>query len=240
MSRFTSLVALVASRSHKFLLAALLIFPALVAAQNLDPTRFESTIERFEARDAESMPPEGGIVLTGSSSIAMWNNRAAEALAPLSVIPRGFGGSVMGDVLHYLDRVALKYKPRAILIYEGDNDTAFGLELDLVESQLTEIIARIDAELPETRVYLLSVKPSVARLNVWEKAQALTARYEAIAAANPKVYTIDVVSPFMDAQGEVMTDIFIADNLHLNDKGNEIWGRAIKAGLMPVEARYEK
>ena len=29
----------------------------------------------------------------------------------------------MHDVLHYLDRVALTYNPRAILIYEGDNDT---------------------------------------------------------------------------------------------------------------------
>ena len=207
--------------------------------QNIDPTRFEKNIERFEAMDAESMPPEGAIVLTGSSSIALWNRRAAEALAPLTVIPRGFGGSVMGDVLHYLDRVALVYKPRAILIYEGDNDTAFGLDLDLVESQLNEIIARVDAQLPETRIYLLSVKPSVARLNFWEQAQALSARYQAIADANPKVFTIDVVSPFMDENGEVMRDIFISDNLHLNDKGNEIWGRAIKAGLMPTEAQFE-
>ena len=66
-----------------------------------------------------------------------------------------------------------------------------------------------------------------------------TARYQAIADANPKVFTIDVVSPFMDENGTVMSDIFISDNLHLNDKGNEIWGRAIKAGLMPVEAPFE-
>ncbi|MEJ0098590.1 MAG: hypothetical protein WDO12_02095 [Pseudomonadota bacterium] len=33
-----------------------------------------------------------------------------------------------------------------------------------------------------------------------------------------------------------MTDIFVADNLHLNDKGNAIWGATIKAALMPLEA----
>jgi lysophospholipase L1-like esterase len=43
----------------------------------------------------------------------------------------------------------------------------------------------------------------------------------------------------MDKNGTVMRDIFISDNLHLNDEGNEIWGRAIKAGLMPVEAIFE-
>jgi lysophospholipase L1-like esterase len=27
--------------------------------------------------------------------------------------------------------------------------------------------------------------------------------------------------------------------LHLNDKGNELWGRAIKAGLMKIEGQFE-
>ena len=36
-----------------------------------------------------------------------------------------------------------------------------------------------------------------------------------------------------------MTDIFIADGLHLNDLGNAIWGSVIKAALMPMEARHE-
>jgi hypothetical protein len=40
--------------------------------------------------------------------------------------------------------------------------------------------------------------------------------------------------------GSVMTDIFIADNLHLNDLGNAIWGATVKAALMPMEARAEQ
>ena len=77
-----------------------------------DPTRFEETIQRFEQQDRLNPPPEGAIVLTGSSSIARWNDQAVKALAPLTVIPRGFGGSIMHDVVHYLDRVALNYRPR--------------------------------------------------------------------------------------------------------------------------------
>ena len=72
----------------------------------------------------------------------------------------------MNDVLHYLDRVALAYEPRAILIYEGDNDTAAQLSTDLILGQLRQIIARIHEALPETRVYVLSVKPSVLRWGV--------------------------------------------------------------------------
>ena len=52
-----------------FLLSALTLGAAF--GQDLDPRRFEATIERFEAMDAQSMPPERAIVLTGSSSIAL-------------------------------------------------------------------------------------------------------------------------------------------------------------------------
>ncbi|MEQ8406991.1 MAG: GDSL-type esterase/lipase family protein, partial [Gammaproteobacteria bacterium] len=183
--------------------------------------------------------PENAIVLTGSSSIARWNDQAAAALAPLTVIARGFGGSVMEDVAYHLDRVALRYNPRAILIYEGDNDTAFGIPEEKILGQLESIIARIHDALPETRVYVLSVKPSVSRLNVWDTAQRVNAGYQAIAKADPLVHYVDVANPFLWADGSVMDDIFVDDDLHLNDMGNLIWGSSIRAALMPLEARHE-
>lgn len=211
-----------------------------VLGQNTDPTRWETAMTRFDEQDQMHPPPEGAIVLTGSSSIARWNDQAAAALAPLTVIPRGFGGSVMGDVLHHLDRVALRYKPRAILIYEGDNDTAWGLPEDKIVNQFEQIVARVHETLPETRIYVLSVKPSVLRQEVWPNAQKVSASLQAIANRDPLVYFVDVATPFLHGDGSVMTDIFVEDNLHLNDMGNLIWGAAIRAALMPQEARHEK
>ena len=226
----------------RLVLLLLLGCSTLVHAQQLpDPQRFEDTILRFEAQDRASPPPQGAIVLTGSSSIARWNDQAAEALAPLTVIPRGFGGSVMNDVLYYLDRVALAYKPRAILIYEGDNDTGMDTPIprEMVLGQLEQIIDRVHDELPETRIYVLSVKPSILRWNVWPLARDLSAGYKEIANNDPLVYYVDVASPLLNSDGSVMPDIFVADNLHLNDVGNQIWGATIRAALMPIEARYE-
>ena len=224
------------------LLLVALAASQLTAQEYPDPIRFEETITQFEEQDRMHPPPQGAIVLTGSSSIARWNNQAVEALAPLTVIPRGFGGSIMHDVVHYLDRVALNYKPRAILIYEGDNDTGvarYGLSKENILGDLNKIINRVHEELPDTRIYVLSVKPSVLRQNVWPRAQAVNAGYKAIADKDPLVFYVDVATPFLNVDGSVMTDIFVEDNLHLNDLGNAIWGAAIKAALMPMEARHE-
>lgn len=209
------------------------------AQQNSDPDRWESSMQAFDEQDKTSPPPENAIVLTGSSSIARWNNEAAAALAPLTVIPRGFGGSVMADVLRHLDRVALRYKPRAILIYEGDNDTAAGIETATIMNQLQQIVNRVHTTLPATRVYLMSVKPSILRVNVWDKAQEVNAAYQVLAASDPLVYYVDAATPFLMADGTVMDDIFVGDNLHLNTMGNLIWGSIIRAALMPREARHE-
>lgn len=224
------------------LIVAAAFAPVAATAQELpDPQRFEDAILAFEEQDRIAPPPEGAIVLTGSSSIARWNDQAAEALAPLTVIPRGFGGSVMNDVLYYLDRVALAYKPRAILIYEGDNDTGGRDPIpdELILAQLQQIIDRVHEALPETRIYVLAVKPSVLRWLRWPVAQRVSEGYRAIAARDPLVYYVDVATPFLDGDGNVMTDVFVADNLHFNDLGNAIWGSVLKAALMPMEAREE-
>ena len=230
---------IVASRICLFLWFA---FAQSVYGQELpDPERFEDAIRRFEVLDRENPPPDGAIVLTGSSSIARWNDQAAQALTPLTVIPRGFGGSVMNDVLHYLDRVAIVYRPRAILIYEGDNDTGMSqpIPVETILDQLRRIITRVHMELPDTRIYVLSVKPSILRWKVWPLAQEVNAGYRGIADDDPLVYYVDVATPLLNADGSLRPEIYVEDGLHLNDLGNSIWGTAIRNALVAVEAEFE-
>ena len=228
------------------LFAAVLIAPAILVAQSQqgpyseqDPSAWDGAMKRFSQLDRENPPPMGAILITGSSSIARWNDQAAEALAPLTVIARGFGGSVMNDVLHHLDTVALKYKPRAIVIYEGDNDTSFGVQERDIVATFGKIVDKIHKELPDTRIYVMAVKPSTLRVSVWENAKRVNEGYKEAAKRDPKVFFIDSATPFLKADGSVMTDIFVEDGLHLNPMGNLIWGSVIRAALMPQEARYE-
>ena len=221
-------------------LTAVLLVVGLVstatAQRSSDPTRWADAIAAFDA-DAASRP-EGAIVLTGSSSFARWRTME-EDLAPLTVVPRGFGGSTMADVLHWVDRLVMPYKPRAVVLYEGDNDTFYGVAPTKVAGELKQIISKIHAALPDTRVYMLSVKPSLARVSVWDEAQKTPELYKQIAASDDRLHFIDVATPFLKADGKVMDGVFVDDGLHLNDKGNAIWAKAIKSALMEIEGEFE-
>ena len=225
-----------ASVSAALLLALSLVTPATAQTTATNQDRWEEAMQAFDA-DAPTRPA-GAIVLTGSSSFARWRTMEAD-LAPLTVVPRGFGGSKMSDVLQHIDRLVLPYKPRAVAIYEGDNDSFGGMEPETVAGELKQIIAKIHAELPDTRIYVLSVKPSLARVSVWDRAQATSALYQKIIDSDERLHYIDVATPFLKSDGKVMDDVFVDDGLHLNDNGNAIWAAAIKAALMPIEAQYE-
>ena len=73
------------------------------------PERFEKEIQRFEAEDRKTPPPQDAIVCVGSSSMRGWHEKIKNDLSPLTIIPRGFGGSNMNDALYFADRIVLSY-----------------------------------------------------------------------------------------------------------------------------------
>ncbi len=129
--------------------------------QKHDPTRWESTIEKFEAQDKASPPPTGGALFIGSSSIRKWN---LDKTFPdrKDTINRGFGGSQMADSAHYADRIAIPYKPRVIVVYAGDNDIAAGKSPQTVLADYQAFVKKIHAALPNTRIVYIAIKPSIA------------------------------------------------------------------------------
>jgi lysophospholipase L1-like esterase len=214
--------------------------PAQAAPPKIDPQRFAKDIEAFEAADKVSRPPEGAIVVTGASSIVRWHPTIKEDLAPLTVIPRGFGGSTMEDALYWLDRVALAYKPRAIVIYEGDNDTGrYMVPPAKIAEQFQLIVKKIHEALPNARVYVIGIKPSVSRWAVWPASVEANVLLKKIVASDKRLTYIDVATPMLQKDGKVMTDIFVEDNLHLNPSGYKIWTAAVRPVLVGGEQKYE-
>ena len=203
------------------------------------PDRFEKAIQKFEKDDAKSMPPQGAVLLTGSSSIRMWHSKLAEDLVPLTVIGRGFGGSNTNDLLHYADRVIIKYKPRAVVIYEGDNDVAQGVKPAAILATYKRLLNKIEDDLPGCRVYILSVKPSIKRQAMWPTMVQVNEQLAELADDRRNVTYIDVATPMLGDDGQPRPDLFIKDDLHLNRAGYELWRDTIRPTLVEAEKRYE-
>ena len=205
-----------------------------------DPKRFEKRITAFEAKDEKTPPPAGAILCTGSSSMVGWHGTIEKDLAPLTVIPRGFGGSTMHDVLHYADRVVIPYRPRAILVYEGDNDIACGIEPEKARDTYAAFAGKIAKALPGTRIYFIAAKPSIRRWKMWPRMKALNNLVKEMCVGNKMLTFIDVAPAMLDDTGTPRKDIFKADNLHMNRQGYTLWTEVVKPVLMENESKFEK
>jgi lysophospholipase L1-like esterase len=201
-----------------------------------DPLRWENAIKAFEEADRGAMPAPGLILATGSSSIAHWHDTIKSDLAPMEIIPRGFGGSTINDLVHYTPRVVLPYKPAAILVYEGDNDIAGGVFPETVLAKFKEFMDLVRADLPETRLYILAVKPSPSRWDQWPLYAKLNAGLKSLCEADDKCVYIDVASPMLGADGKARPELFGEDMLHMNELGYALWSETVKAAMLPRES----
>lgn len=201
---------------------------------------FEKDIKKFEENDKKKPPPEGGIVCIGSSSMRGWHGAIKKDLAPLTVIPRGFGGSNMNDVLYFSDRVVINYKPRAILLYEGDNDMQAKIKPEAFLAKFKEFVAKVHKVLPQTRIYVLAVKPSISRWKIWPSMKKSNELLKAECDKNDLLTFIDIATPMLGEDGTPKKGIFKKDNLHMNRAGYDIWTKAVKPILDKKELEHEK
>ena len=218
---------------RSFLLVTAALVGALLPPRfALAQTQWESQIQAYEAADRARPPPLGSVVITGSSTIARWTTIQTD-LAPLDIIPRGFGGSTADDLDYYLQRIVLVYKPRAVVIYEGDNDIVNGQSPTYVANRIAGILARITAALPYARVYVISIKPSPARVQ-WAAAESSANQLLAALCATDARYTyIDTASRLVNSSGTPIPDYFISDGVHLTTLGYQVWTAAIRPVLLP-------
>jgi lysophospholipase L1-like esterase len=206
---------------NKILLFLLLSFS--VFAQN----RFEKEILAYEKLDSVSIPAKGMKLFIGSSSFRLWKSFDAD-MKGMNAFNRGFGGSTFKDALYYFDRMVVKYQPTWVFVYEGDNDLAGDQSPEEIASLYKEFSTRLGKQVPGAKLVFVSARPSLARETLKGKQQDLNQRIAAIAAKKKGHYVIDMHSPFYNLDGTLMQDIFVADRLHLNEKGYVIFAKQIQ------------
>jgi lysophospholipase L1-like esterase len=198
-----------------------------------DPGVWLPAIETFEARDRAQPPPEGAIVFTGSSSIRFWRTLATD-MAPLPVVRRGFGGARMSDMVHYVERTVIAYRPRAVVLFAGTNDLG-GYASDRTPGEIAagyiQFVEAVHAALPETNIYYLSITPTRLRWKQWPLGRRTNELIEAHTRLDDRLHFIDATAPFLGADGRPDGKLFRWDRLHPNYRGYAVWTSLIKPVL---------
>ena len=196
---------------------------------------WEKSIKAFEAKDAESPPPEAAVLFVGSSSVVFWRS-LAEDFAPIPVINRGFGGSQMNHLNYYRNRIVHKYKPKIIVVYEGDNDIAAGLTAGQVLEDYEDFIAYVEDTLPNAKVCFIAIKPSVRREALWPTMSEVNQEMRQRAETQANLCFFDIGPPMLSETGGPRSELSVSDGLHLNSEGYKIWTAAIRSRLLAMWA----
>lgn len=222
----------------RLLSCLLLLAPVLAHAQqpaDRGHAEWEQAIAGFETADRRSPPPEDAVLFVGSSSIVMWKSLATD-FPGVATINRGFGGSDLDDTTHFADRIVLPYRPRAIVMYAGDNDIMNGDSAEQLRDDFVAFVETVRGRYPETPVAYIAVKPSIARRNLMDVADRANMLIREWAAGQHDVAFLDIFSPMLDARGEPRPELFLDDGLHMTEQGYVLWRAVVGAWLQGVGA----
>ena len=209
--------------------------PPLRAEEKLvAQSKWEADIQKFEAADKATPPVPGGVVFYGSSSARLWD--LPTSFPNLQAVNRGFGGSDMTAAAQFYERVVPQHQPRAVVLYEGDNDLAGGRTACQILADFENLVIKHRAALPQAKLICLTIKYSPSRAKLRLDQEATNALLKARCARDPHLVFVDLATTLLDDQGQPLPKYFKPDMLHLNPDGYAMWN----AKLLPVLAEALK
>ena len=195
-------------------------------AQDKPAEKWEETIREFEQWDRKNTFPSDAVLFVGSSSIKLWPTR--ECFGEFAVLNRGFGGSQISDVNYYAERIVLRYEPKVIVFYAGDNDIAAGKNTRRVFDDYKKFIKLVHAGLPGTRIIYVGIKPSRSRWSLWPVMNEANMLIKDFSGKNGRLFYFDSATPLLSSDGKPNVEFFLKDQLHLNHKGYEVWTKKLR------------
>ena len=217
----------------KFLSKCFILLACMAIAETAISQPFINEIKAFRRADSITAPPKNAILLIGSSSFTNWKD-VAKYFPDQTIINRGFGGSSLPHMIMYAEDVIFKYNPKQILIYCGENDLTGGptITADTIFERLKNLHQLIRSKYKKVPIAYISMKPSPSREKYLETMQKGNALIKSFMEQQKRSSYLDVYSSMLDANGKVLTHIFLSDKLHMNAEGYKIWQGVIAPYLV--------
>lgn len=197
----------------------------------INPEQWKGEMQDFSRQDSLQKPPVAPLLFYGSSSVRMWKTLAID-FKGRPVLNRAFGGSRFPDAIHFFDELVVRYRPRQVILYEGDNDIGAGATPAQVYDSFLQFEKLMREKLPETELVFLSIKPSIARWASYPKMQEANLLIKQYIEAHPqRLRFADVGTPMLGPNGQLRPELYMKDGLHMTPAGYKIWTQVLRPYL---------
>jgi lysophospholipase L1-like esterase len=200
--------------------------------------RHEQKLEEKRQLLAAGTPPE--IVLIGDSITQGWEKEGREVwqhhFAPLHGLALGFGGDRTENVLWRLQQGEIDgLAPKAVVLMIGTNNTGHRAENpETTAAGIKRLLDEIRQRLPKAQVLLLAIfprgeKPDDVLRGINRRVNQIIEAY----ADGRQVHFLDIGAALLQPDGTLSKDV-MPDLLHPNERGYEIWQRAMAPTLQKL------
>ncbi|WP_143544137.1 GDSL-type esterase/lipase family protein [Rhodopirellula sp. MGV] len=197
--------------------------------------RWEKDIAAFDSLNDELEPSDEAILFIGSSSIRRWETMQRD-MSPYRTIRRGYGGAKFTDMAVYAERVITPHQYRAVVMFVGNGITAGpdSHSPELIEQMTRHIVDVAHQHRPDAPFFLIEITPTQSRFGIWDKVRKVNERLREIALTTPNTYFIETAGNFLHSDTKPRTELFVNDQLHLNEAGYRLWSDLIRRRLDDV------
>jgi len=185
-------------------------------------------LERRQMWSAAIEADQGAVVFLGDSITQGWGPDFKGHFKGIKVANRGISGDTSRGVLLRLQDDVIALNPAAVVLLIGTNDIEEVARADAIASNLSLIIARLQAHRADLPIILCEVFPSSAKQHRGpDLIRDVNERYLAAVNGNAGVTVLDTWTLFADAAGDAKSEE-MPDLLHPNDAGYAKWAAALQ------------
>ena len=162
----------------------------------------------------------------------MW--KTADYFTGFPIINRGFGGSHLSDVNFFINETVIKYKPRIIVLYAGDNDIAAGKTPMKVFNDFLNFVELVSGGIYQPKIIFIPIKPSFLRMKFWPKMKNVNEKIKNYSNNYSNINYVDLATPMFTKDGNLKVSIFADDGLHLSKEGYDLWSGILNPVLKKI------
>ena len=183
---------------------------------------YEDEVRRLE-KDRLKLGYDPEVIFYGSSSVRMWGT-LNEDFPGMKVTNLGFGGSTLAACVWFFERIMTPYKPKALVIYAGDNDLGDGRHPEEIFIFFQQLMVKSKILFGDLPCFFISLKPSLARWHMVDQFKYTNNLIESeIIKYDGNWKFIDIFKKMLDKSGKPNLDLFMEDGLHMSEKGYKLW-----------------